>query len=160
ELLAGDHELAISLCGMLAAQVAANQSPPTMSEPPRIITIVPLDAGVRADEVAMRLARALAPYGKPAVLSGAHGLAAIERAEVDSRWVILATAADPSDSWTQLCLAEADRVVALSTGSVSRAWLRDLGALGGCELFVFGRAAPDFLRRSVGPSAVRVLVDE
>jgi len=170
-MLGDDGALAVSLCGVLAAQVAANRSPPAVHEPARTIALIALDKGVSVDALAERLGRSLAPYGRAAVVSArdvsgpavsvaAEAATLVERALGGNRWVIMSAKDDPAAAWTRACLSEADRVVALSTGLVPRPWLTDASVLRGCELLVIGRSAPDFLLRALEPAVVQVLVDD
>ena len=167
QILADDHQFALTLCSQLARQVAANRSPTSVRAPPHTVAIVGLDAGLQVDEVADRLAATLAAAGEVAVLRSqggtlgeGAGVAIIDRAQATSRWVILTANEGPADRWTNVCLAEADRVVALTRGSPTSGWLASPGSLGGCELLVLGSEAPGWLLAATAPRAVQVLADQ
>jgi NTE family protein len=164
-VLAADRSFTLSLCQRLASQLAANRSPASRPEPPRTIAIVPLEPTIAADRVAEQLAKALGPAGPTTVLRAddcgpsEHPTALIDRARSAGRWVI-ATAAEPEDPWTNICLAEADRIVALTRGRPTAAWRSAAAALRGCELLVLGALAPEWLLGVLHPRTVQVLADE
>lgn len=90
-LITSDHRFALALCRVLGSKLAEHRSPITRPRPPRTIAIVALDAGVSADDMAIRLTSELASAGKAAILrSGewapdADQIDAIARAEVANR---------------------------------------------------------------------------
>jgi NTE family protein len=166
QMILDDHQFALSLCGLLATQLAANRSPASTPEPPRTVAIVALDAGIDVEDVANRLAQALGSPGQTEVLRAdagrdvADSATLLERAERSYRWVILTANAGPGDSWTQLCLAEADRVIALSRGRPEREWLQHAAALRGCELLILGTSTPQSLVGMIMPRVVQTLADD
>jgi predicted acylesterase/phospholipase RssA/CRP-like cAMP-binding protein len=161
-----DRQFALSLCRVLGAQLAEHRTPASSLDPPRTVAIIALDDDLSVDEAADRLAQALASAGETTILhpDAARDVAdyatLIDRAEAKSRWVILAAAAGPADPWTRLCLAEADRLVALSRGRPNTQWLQRPTALHGCELLILGPSAPESLLSAILPHAVQTLADE
>lgn len=166
QLILDDHRFALSLCGLLANQLAASRAPASTPDPPRTVAIVALDGDISVDEVADRLAEALATGGETTVLRPDAGRDVVDyaplldRSESANRWVILAAGAGPADPWTQLCLAEADRVIALSRGNPHHEWLQRSAALRGCELLFLGGSTPGSLLSTILPRAVQTLADE
>jgi hypothetical protein len=63
----------------------------------------------------------------------ADHVAAIERAETVSHYVVLSAGDRPGDPWTDASLAEADRVIAVSRSLPMSAWVNHARALHGCE---------------------------
>lgn len=165
-LILADRQFAVALCRVLGSKLAEHRSPVTQRQPARTIAIVALDAGVSSDHVAGRLAAELGPTGQTAlVLPGqltadADHAVAVERAAAGSRWVVLSGGAAPGDAWTDACIAEADRVIAVSHGRPSRQWIAGAALLRGCELLIVGRSAADALVRSLEPAVVHKLADE
>jgi NTE family protein len=166
DLIVADQQFALALCRVLGGKLAEHRSPVGRSQPPGTIAIVALDAGVSTDDVAARLGTELAPLGRTAILrsgeiaSDADHVAVIERAETESRWVVLSAGDGPHDRWTDTCLAEADRVIALSRGRPASEWIARAPSLRGCELLIFGPSVNDALLRMLEPGAVQTLSDE
>jgi predicted acylesterase/phospholipase RssA/CRP-like cAMP-binding protein len=143
QILLEDQQFVLSLCGRLGTQLAAHRSAADVQDPPRCVAIVGLDPHFAVDEVAARLADALAGSGDAAVLRAeatrpADYLTLIDRAQASHDWVILEATAGPADRWTQLCLAEADRVVALTRGHPGGEWVRRPDTLENSELLILG----------------------
>jgi predicted acylesterase/phospholipase RssA/CRP-like cAMP-binding protein len=166
QAMSDDRRFALSLCRALAAQLAASTAPPRDPDPIRTVAIVALDGGIAADDVAERLAQELEPAGHATVLrrdsegKPASDAGRLDRAAAGNRWVILAASAGPADPWTRTCLAEADRVIALSQGRPSQAWLDSVPALRDCELWIVGASVAPSLLDVVQPRTTQVLVDE
>ncbi|HME01912.1 MAG TPA: patatin-like phospholipase family protein [Solirubrobacteraceae bacterium] len=166
QMILEDNRFALSLCRLMSAQLAEHRTPATNQAPPRTVAIIALDDDLLVDEAADRLAQALASAGETAILraDGARDLAdhaaLIDRAEANSRWVILAATGGPADPWTRACLAEADRIVALSRGRPNGQWLEHPTALHGCELLILGRSVPESMLDVILPHAVQTLADE
>ena len=166
ELIVVDQRFALALCRVLGGKLAEHRSPVARSQPPGTIAIVALDAGVSTDDVAVRLGTELAPFGRTAILrsgevaSDADHVAVIERAETESRWVVLSAGNRRRDRWTDTCLAEADRVIALSWGRPASEWMARGPSLRGCELLIFGPSVGDALLRILEPRTVQTLPDD
>lgn len=165
-LITTDQRFALALCRVLGGKLAEHRSPVSKHPSPRRIAIVALDAGVSSDDVASNLAAELAPSGEVSVLRrsefppDADHAAAVERAETLSRWVLLSAGAGPGDAWTDTCIAEADRVIAVSHGRPARQWIANASLLLGCELLLVGRSVPDAVRRALEPAVVQALADQ
>jgi predicted acylesterase/phospholipase RssA/CRP-like cAMP-binding protein len=165
QILLEDREFVLSLCGMLGTQLAANRSPAEIERPPRLVAIIALDADIALDDVPTRLARALAGGGETTVLRPeaswdvADYATRIDRAQSANRWVILTADAGPADPWTQMCLAEADRVLALTRGRPRSEWLQRPGMLHGCELLTMGASVNASLSRVIGARSAQTLTD-
>jgi predicted acylesterase/phospholipase RssA len=87
-------------------------------------------------------------------------LSAIDQAERDAQRVVLQGGTVPGEQWTELCVREADLVVAVSTGSPARGWLQRVAALRGCELLVFGPAVATGVLEAVQPREVQVIGEQ
>ena len=162
-------EFGLALVRAMAAQIAANQVPEAVSSRPRTVAVVPLDAGAPAAAVSAELKVALSGYGRADLLGpdpdcDRQAFAErLERAESANRRVLLTGgSADPLEPWTDFCLAEADLVLAVTSGEPARVWRGHAASLRGCELLVLGGApAPaDALIASLGPREVHVMRDE
>jgi NTE family protein len=165
-LITEDHQFALALCRVLGGKLAEHRSPVTQRQTPRRIAIISLDAGISSDDVAARLAAELAPAGRTSVLhpdqlaADADHTAAVERAEAASRWVLLSASAGAGDAWTETCLSEADRVIAVSRGRPTREWIAGAPLLRGCELLILGPTVPEALVETLEPAGVQTLPDE
>jgi predicted acylesterase/phospholipase RssA/CRP-like cAMP-binding protein len=166
QLITADQQFALALCRVLGSKLAEHRSPVTKPPPPRRIAIVALDAGVSSDDVAAHLAAELAPAGETTLLrqsdfaADADHTAAVDRAEALSRWVLLSAGSAPGDPWTDTCIAEADRVIAVSRGRPAPEWVVNARLLRGCELLHVGRSVPDALLRALEPALVHATNDE
>jgi NTE family protein len=149
---------ALGLTRAMGAQLAASRTPTAAAVPPRTIAVVGLDAAAPLAEVAEGLASALANHGSVARLSGGE-LATIDQAERDTDRVVLHGGAAPGDEWTELCVREADLVVAVSAGAPDAAWRERAAALQGCELVVLGPAVTDGVIEAFGPREVQVIAE-
>lgn len=149
---------ALGLTRQMGAQLAASRAPMAAAIPPRTIAVVGLDAAASHAEVAEGLADALATHGSVARLSAGE-LAAIDQAERDADRVVLRGGAALGDEWTELCVCEADLVVAVSTGPLDAAWRERATALNGSELLVLGPAVADGVLDALQPREVQVVVD-
>jgi NTE family protein len=166
QLMMADRSFSLALCRVLGSKLAEHRSPVGRSRPPRRIAIVALDQGFSTDDIAARVAAELAPAGASVVLRSeefgpnADHIGAIERAAAVSRWVLLSAGDRPRDVWTNTCLAEADRVIAVSRGRPTSDWIECASGLGGCELLVVGPSVDEALARIVEPRLVQTLGDE
>ncbi|HEV2923017.1 MAG TPA: patatin-like phospholipase family protein [Solirubrobacteraceae bacterium] len=149
---------ALGLTRALGTQLAASRTAVVAALPPRTIAVVGLDAAAPVADVAERLADALAAHGSVARLAEGE-LATLDQAERDADRVILRGGATLGDGWTELCVREADVVVALTTGTPERTWLERPSALHGCELLALGPAVPDGLQDVLQPREVQVIAD-
>jgi NTE family protein len=156
DLIQRAPSFALGLTRAMGAQLAASRTPIAASTPPRTIAVVGLDPSSRPAEVAEELAGALAGYGSVATLSDGD-LAAIDRAERDGDRVVLRGGTNPEDEWTELCVREADLVIALSTEGPAPAWLARAPALDGCELLLSGPAATAGWPQSLRPREVHAV---
>lgn len=155
-LIQASPSFALGLTRAMGAQLAASRSPIVAATPPRTIAVVGLDAGAPAVELAEGLANALEAQGSVARLGGGD-LATIDQAERDRDRVIMRTSGGPGDDWTDLCVKEADLVVAITTGSPDAAWRPQTTALQGCELFVFAPAVSETVLEQLQPREVQVV---
>ncbi len=64
---------------------------------------------------------------------------------------------DPANQWAELCLREADLVVAVTTGVPDAEWLRRATALQGCELLVLGPSVTGNTLGRLQPREVQVV---
>ena len=118
--------------------------------------MVGLDARAPVAEVAERLADALAAHGSVAMLTEGT-LATIDQAERDAERVLLRCGEGATGPWDDLCMREAHLVLAVSTGSPSREWRSNTAALQGCELLIYGAAAPDAILAELQPREAQVV---
>ena len=65
-------------------------------------------------------------------------LDSLDRAADDAERVVLAAGTEPGDAWTDVCLREADLILAVTSGHPSANRLQRSAALSGCELLVTG----------------------
>ncbi len=147
---------ALGLTRALGAQLAASRTPVAVATPPRTIAIVGLDRTAPVCEVADVLADALHGHGSVARLHAGE-LATIARAEVDAERVVLRGGTVPDDVWTQLCLKEADVLVAVTGEAPDSAWLQRASALHGCELLVLGSRVAVEVLDALKPREVQVV---
>src|SRR5271168_1614340 len=147
---------ALGLTRALGAQLAATRMPVAAPMLPQAIAVVALDAGAPSAEVAEWLADALAVYGSVARLSTGE-LASIDRAERDADRLVLHCRDAPPAEWTELCLREADLVVAVSSGGAPEAWRERATALRGSELLIFGSPVSGALVDSLQAREVQVV---
>jgi NTE family protein len=150
---------ALGLTRAMGAQLAASRSPVVAATPPRTVAVIGLDQGAAIAEVAESLAEALGSHGSVARLHEGE-LATIDRAEQDADRVILRAGAKPEEDWTDLCVREADLVVAITAGTPDAAWLARAAALQGCELLVLGPRVADGVLEQLQPREVQVVAQE
>lgn len=156
QLIQDAPNFALGLTRAMGAQLAASRSPIIAASPPRTIAVVGLDPGAQVSDVVDRLTTALSKHGSAACVDGGE-LATIDQAERDADRVVLRTGTDPDDAWTDLCVREADLVLALTTGSPERKWMSRATTLHGCELLVVGPPATDEVIERLQPREVRVV---
>jgi predicted acylesterase/phospholipase RssA len=107
------------------------------------------------EELADGLERALLEHGSVARLTGG-GLAAIDSAERDADRVVLSGA---DAEWVQLCLREADLVIAVTTGRPDASWMGRSMMLHDCELIVRGPAVGRDVLEHLQPRQVQVIAE-
>jgi predicted acylesterase/phospholipase RssA/CRP-like cAMP-binding protein len=148
---------ALGLTRAMGAQLAASRAPIVAQTPPRSIAVVGLDPAAATAELTEMLVSELARHGTVAILHEGE-LAAIDQAERDNDRVVLRTGPKPGDPWTELCLGEADLVLALSsTGAPDRAWREAVSTLRGCELLVVGHPVSDATVEELQPRQLQVI---
>ena len=147
---------ALGLVHAVGERLAASRAPVGAATPPRTIAVVGLDAAAPAIEVAETLADAASAYGSVARLAGGL-LPTIDQAERDAERVVLHGGNDPADQWTELCVREADLVVAVTTGVPDTEWLRGATALQGCELLIFGPSVTEDTLGRLQPREAQVV---
>ncbi|HKA67792.1 MAG TPA: patatin-like phospholipase family protein [Actinomycetes bacterium] len=147
---------ALGLLRAMGERLATSRASVVAVTPPRTIAVVGLDPAAPTTEVAKTLADEASTYGSAARLA-AGDLATIDRAERDAERVVLHAGSDPADQWAELCLREADLVVAVTTGMPGAEWLRRQAALQGCELIILGSAVADETRSRLRPREVQLV---
>ncbi len=146
-LLSASPALPVALSRTLAEQLRDSRAPASSMRPlPTTVAVVALDDQVELGSFVDRLAHALGP--SCAVLdgsevgpsSGSDGSASVyapilDRAEATHDLVIL-MASDARDltRWTQFCLQQADRILAMACGAPEVRPVRDRAELRGCDL--------------------------
>ncbi len=149
EVLHGSPALSLALNRVLAGQLRDSRPlAPTVRPRPTTAALVSLDARVPVAELARRLELALAGHLSLVLLDGnetaAPGTGAdpatvygplLDRAEAAHDLVLLAAgSALSSDPWTEFCLQQADRILAVTSGGPAPDALRDRPELRGCDL--------------------------
>ena len=149
---------ALGLTRAMGAQLAVSRSPVFMTVPPRAIGVVGLDPAAPVAEIAERLRASLSAHGSIAILDGGD-LATLDQAERDRDRVVLRGGSAAGEEWTDLCVREADLLVAVTTGTPDAAWLQLGDALWGCELLALAPALTDSMIERVRPRQVQVIAD-
>lgn len=157
-LIQAAPDFALALVRSIGAQLAASRSPVAQANPPRTIAVVGLDAGAPWAKLTAELETALAAHGTVASLSGGE-LNAIDQAVESVDRVTLAAGHRPHDEWTDLCLREADLILAVTTGHPEPGWLQRATALRGCELLVLAPAVAAPVLESFQPREVQVVAE-
>jgi predicted acylesterase/phospholipase RssA/CRP-like cAMP-binding protein len=157
---------AVGLTRAIGARLAASRTPVFAATPPRTIAVIALEPAASASETGELLAACLGEHGSVAELQPDPGrsepetLEALDRAEREhDRVVLVGGATSPGNPWTDLCVREADLVVAVSTGSADRRWLAHPEALRGCELLVTGAVVDERVIDAFQPREVQVVAD-
>jgi NTE family protein len=156
ELILQAPTFALGLTRVMGAQLAASRTPIATATPPRTIAVVGLHRGAPVAEVAQELADSLSAHGTVSRLKDGE-LAAIEQAERDAERAVLTAGCTPGDRWTELCLREADLVVAVGDGAPDESWANRMAALRGCELMVFGPRIDPATLTALQPREVQVI---
>jgi len=147
---------ALGLTRALGERLAVSRTPVIAATPPRTMAVVGLDPGAPAAQVAESLADGMSAYGSVARLAGGE-LATIDQAERDAERVVLHGGNDLADEWAELCVGEADLVVAVTTGVPDAGWLRKPTTLHGCELLVLGPSVTESMLDLLQPREVQVV---
>ena len=147
---------ALGLMRAMGERLAAGPPSVVVATPPRTIAVFGLDPDVPTAQVAETLADAMLTYGRVARLARGE-LSTIDQAERDAQRVILVGGNDPADPWAELCLREADLVVAVTSGMPDAEWLGRAPALQGCELLILGPSATDNILGRLQPREVQVV---
>ncbi len=154
-LLKHSPDLSLALNRQLAEQLRMTGAPaPTVRPRPATVALVALDDGAPLTALAARLLDALNEMLPTARLDGSEVLAPalgpeparvygplLDRAESGHELVLLvANPVSPTDPWTEFCLQQADRILAVSTGlNVPESGLSAArrAALQGCDLVAY-----------------------
>ena len=159
DLIQGAPSFALGLTRALGRQLAASRAPIVATTPPRAIGVIALDDAALTADVTDGLLRELSRFGSVAVLRDST-LASIDQAERDNDRVLLDGGTGAGDgAWIELCVREADVVLAVTTGTPSAAWRARATALGGCELLVRGPAIAGSLIDELQPREVQIVPD-
>ncbi len=149
---------ALGLTRAMGAQLAASRTPLTAAAVPHTIAVIGLDVAAPVAAVAEGLTEALSNHGSVALISEGT-LSTIDQAERDVGRVVLRCMA-PGESWTRLCIAEADVIVAVSAGAHLTPGQNDTAALMGCELLVLGTGVDGSMIEALRPREVQVIADQ
>ena len=163
-LIAAAPAFALDLARAIGERLATSVANGVGEAPPRTIATVSLDGGTQAERAAGFLASELERHGSLATLDACSAgresdmIEAIDRAERDADRVLLIGGADRrGDSWTDVCLREAELVVAFTSGAPRASWLGRPASLHGCELILVGGPEPERLRATLRPRGVEVV---
>ncbi len=146
-LMSASPALPVALSRTLAEQLRDSRAPASTMRPlPTTVAVVALDDRVELGTFVDRLARALgqscavlngSEFGPSSGDAGSASLYApiLDRAEATHDLVVL-MASDARDltPWTQFCLQQADRILALTCGTPEVRPVRDRAELRGCDL--------------------------
>jgi predicted acylesterase/phospholipase RssA/CRP-like cAMP-binding protein len=147
---------ALGLMRAMGERLAASRTPIIAATPPKTIAVVGLDRAAATAQVAETLADAASTYGSVTRLAGG-ALLKIDQAERDAERVVLDGGNDPADQWAELCVREADLVVAVTTGVPDAEWLRRETTLQGCELLILGPSVSENTLGWLQPREVQVV---
>jgi NTE family protein len=142
-LLTGTPELALAVTGVLARQVRDSRPAVPRDDSPAVtVAVVPLTAetGAVAPRFAHDLTDALAGDRRASLIAGATPLEIVDAHERDHDHVVLLGELPSSrDAWTELCLRQADRVLALTSGGPVPNWVFWHPQLRSCDLVFVDR---------------------
>jgi predicted acylesterase/phospholipase RssA/CRP-like cAMP-binding protein len=163
EELLNTRAFALALTRALGEQLASTLAPAATMPRPRIVAVIGLDPVVDVHGATDALVAGLRRFATAACLRGApeapehEWSGRVARAEAQRDVVVLlASACDPSDTWTGLCLSEADLIIALTGGSPHGGWLgRGAPSLADGELVCADVPVPDRLIDDLRPRTVR-----
>lgn len=160
QLILEAPSFSLGLIRAMGAELAETRTQEPRETPPRRVTVLGLDSAAPVAEVADGIAAGLRNYGAVALLRAGE-LSTIEQAEGDADRVVLCAepADNDGDQWTELCLTEADLVLAITTGAPSPSWMRRHALLTGCELLVLGSRLADGALESLQARQLQVIAD-
>lgn len=147
ELLRSEPEFALALTRALGRQLGLSRGLPVASQPlPATIAVVSLQPDLPVDSVADGLLESLRRWGRAVRLDGREQSSGasdrgplLDRCEREHDQVLLvAGAAAGGEQWTDFCLREADRVIALARGDEVPRRLEIHPRLRGCDLLFCG----------------------
>jgi EmrB/QacA subfamily drug resistance transporter len=149
ELLQGSQAMSLALNRVLARQLRESRAPAPKARPrPATVAVVALNDGLALDDLTRRLALALKSHVSSTLLDGSEaaadthesGLASVyapllDRAEAENDLVLLAGGSVlAGEPWTEFCLQQADRILAVTAGGPVPELLGARPELRGCEL--------------------------
>ena len=152
ELLRASPALSVSLNRALAEQLRDTRAPASTARArPTTVALVALDDRAPVAELARRLAAALQRHLTCAMLDGTQAAASgtrdnpasvygplVDRAEAAHDLVLLAGGSVlAGETWTEFCLQQADRILAVTVGGPVPDALRDRPELRGCDLVAY-----------------------
>ena len=152
ELLQSAPALSVALNRVLATQLRANRAAaPTTRPRPVTVALVALDDRTPITQLADQLASALQRHlscgkldGTEVGAAGADGSPAmvygplVDRAEASSDLVLLSAGSVVSPTvWSEFCLQQADRILAVTAGGSVPDAVRERPELRGCDLVAF-----------------------
>jgi predicted acylesterase/phospholipase RssA/CRP-like cAMP-binding protein len=150
---------ALGLTRVMGAQLAASRAPAATAVSARTIAVVGLDAGAPATDVLDGLSRALKTHGSVATLDSGD-LTTLDNAEADADRVLLHCDPDHGAAWIELCLREADLIVAVTRGTPDLEWRARADVLAGCELIVLGSSVSPGVLEQLRPREVQVVAEQ
>jgi NTE family protein len=152
ELLHANPALSLALNRGLAEQLRTTRAPASTRRPrPATVALIGLDDGLPLAEVARALVSALGERLSAGLLdgqaAGAHAPGEdaasvygpmLDRAEASHDLVLLEGGGlGAGGPWTEVCLQQADRILALGTGGADAVALRNRAELRGCDLVAY-----------------------
>jgi NTE family protein len=146
-------ELALAMTRVLGEHLRASRpAAPEVRPLPSTITVLALDESVPVRDIAARLSAALGAAGRVALLDGGETAPPdpattpasvygplLDRAERAHDRVVLVAAAAPGDPWTDFCVQQGDRLLALAGRGAPEDGAAQ-AALRGCDLVGHGVA--------------------
>jgi NTE family protein len=165
-LIEDEPSFALALARAVGAQLAVSHAPLSTAPTPRTIAVVRLDAAAPGPHAVREFADGLAAAGGLITLEPRRGytqadlLTAIDRAEQDGERVLLLTGEGAeTQAWNELCLREAEVVLALTSGVPDRRWLGRDARLHGCELLAAGAMVSEEAVSALQPRELQVVSD-
>lgn len=152
ELLQSSPALSLALNRTLAEQLRSTRAPASTARPrPTTVALVALGDDLPVGEMARRLSLALERHLSPALLDGGDAAPPpvgtepasvygplVDRAEGAHDLVILDGGSAASGTpWTEFCLQQADRILAVASGGTVSGPLGDRTELRGCDLVAY-----------------------
>ncbi len=168
ELLQTSPALSLALNKTLAEQLRTTRAPVSSARPrPTTVALIALDPGLSVASMARSLGSAVGQHVAAGLLDGAWATGRsegdepasaygplLDRAEAAHDLVLLdGGALVPGGPWTEFCLQQADRILAITSGNADPATLRDRPELRGCDLVAYDADAG---RHALGAVAATV----